>query len=113
MTLENYAADLWVRPGEEIDTTAILGTLQPLWQVKPETASRLRGRIEAVLDAARVQELRTGENPARWRGHHAAMPYVDVPGFLVRLHTRPALAAKALNYLIVTAARSNEVLGAQ
>jgi hypothetical protein len=69
MTLEKYAADLWARPVDEVDTTAVLAALQPLWQAKPETASRLRGRIEAVLDAARVQGLRHGENPARWRGH--------------------------------------------
>jgi integrase len=128
MTLEKYAADLWPRPVDEVDTTAVLATLQPLWQAKPETASRLRGRIEAVLDAARVQGLRSGENPARWRGHldkilpkakklarghHRAMPYADVPGFLARLRNRPAIAAIALDYLILTAARSGEVLGAQ
>jgi Arm DNA-binding domain len=66
MTLADYAAPLRALPVDEVDTAAVLGVLQPLWQAKPETASRLRGRIEAVLDAARVQGLRSG---ARWRGH--------------------------------------------
>jgi integrase len=118
MTLEKYGADLWARPIEEVDTAAVLAALQPLWQAKPETASRLRGRIEAVLDAGRVQGLRNGENPARWRGHldkllpppkklprghHAAMPYSEVPAFLARLRERPGLAAMALEFLVLTA----------
>ncbi len=97
MTLETYAAPLRSRPVDEIDTEAVLAVLKPIWQEKPETASRLRGRIEAVLDAAKAQGLRSGENPAAWRGHlshllpkrgvltrghHAAMDYRDVPAFL-------------------------------
>ena len=90
MTLEIYAAALWSMSVDEIDVAAVLGALQPIWHRKSETATRLRGRIEAVLDAARVQDLRQGDNPARWRGnldkllprakklsrgHHAAMPW--------------------------------------
>jgi len=111
MTLQTYAALLHDKPVDEVDTEAVLGVLQPLWQRAPETASRLRGRIEAVLDAARAQGHRHGENPARWRGHldkllpkrqtlsrghHAAMPYADVPAFVASLHERDAVAALAL-----------------
>ncbi len=94
MTLEKYAAPLRPRPVDEIDTAAVLPVLRPLWQTRPETASRLRGRIESVLDAAKAEGHRSGENPARWkghldkllakrqqltRGHHAALLYSDVP----------------------------------
>jgi integrase len=128
MTLETYAAPLWPRPVDEIDTAAVLAVLKPLWQAKPETASRLRGRIEAVLDAAKAQGHRSGENPAAWRGHlahllpkrgkltrghHAAMAYADVPAFVAQLREREALAALALEFCILTAARSGEVLGAR
>ena len=128
MTLEKYAAPLRPRPVDEIDTTAILAVLTPLWQAKPETASRLRGRIEAVLDAAKAQGHRSGENPAAWRGnlscllpkrsklsrgHHAAMAYADVPAFVAKLRKREAVAALALEFCILTAARSGEVLGAR
>src|ERR1019366_10781488 len=93
----------------------------------PETASRLRGRVEAVLDAAKAQGHRSGENPAAWRGHlahllpkrgiltrghHAAMAYGDVPAFIGQLREREALAAMALEFCILTATRSGEVLGA-
>ena len=64
MTLESYAAPLRFRPIDEVDTEAVLGVLKPIWRAKPETASRLRARIEAVLDAAKAQGLRSGENPA-------------------------------------------------
>lgn len=128
MTLRTYAAPLRDLPIDEVDTEAVLSVLQPLWQSVPETASRLRGRIEAVLDAARAQGHRHGENPARWRGHldhllakrqklarghHAAMPYSDVPAFVARLRPREAVAALALEFTILTAARSGEVLGAR
>jgi integrase len=130
MTLEVYAKPLRSRAVDEIDTAAILAVLQPIWLKKPETASRLRGRIEAVLDAARarghISEDRS--NPARWRGHldkllakptklarghHAAMPYCEVPAFMARLRERDATAALALEFCILTAARSGEVLGAR
>ena len=114
-------------PASEIETTHVLKALQPIWTAKAETASRLRGRIENILDAAKVQGLRSGENPARWRGHldhilprraklsrghHAAMAYVELPAFVADLAEREALAARALEFTILTAARSGEVLGA-
>jgi integrase len=130
MTLAEYARPLRALPVDEIDTEAVLGVLQPLWQAKPETASRLRGRIETVLDAARAKGhiARNEANPARWRGHldkllpkrqkltrghHAAMAFDDVPEFIAKLRERPAVAAIALEFLILTAARSGEVLGAR
>jgi len=127
MTLTTYAASLRPTPVDQIDTPAVLGVLRSIWLTKPETASRLRGRIERVLDAARAKGHRSGENPARWRGHldhllskrqkltrghHAAMPYADVAAFIADLRTREAVAAHALEFLILTAARSGEVLGA-
>src|SRR6476660_7701732 len=100
--------------------------LKPIWTVKHETASRVRGRLEKVLDAAKAKGFRAGENPARWRGHldhllprpskltrghHAAMPYEEVPAFIANLRERDALAAVALELCILTAARSGELLG--
>jgi len=128
MTLDTYAKAIWHRPVDSIDVASVLQCLQPIWQSKPETASRVRGRIEAVLDSARVKGLRSGDNPARWkgnldhllprarklsRGHHAAMPYADVPGFMVSLRERESIAGMALEFLILTAARTGEVIGAQ
>ena len=129
MTLTEYAKPLRERPVDEIDTEAVLSVLQPIWQSKPETAARLRGRIEVVLDAARAKGhiLKNEANPARWRGHldkllpkrqklsrghHAAMAYQVVPEFIRRLREREAVAAMALEFAILTAARSGEVLGA-
>jgi integrase len=128
MTLLHYAAPLRHLPVDKIDTDEVLSVLKPLWNAKPETASRLRGRIERVLDAAKAQGLRSAENPARWRGHldqllpkrprltrghHAAMTYLEVPGFISNLQSRSAVAALALEFAILTAARSGEVLGAR
>ena len=128
MTLKEYAAPLRPMRVDEVDTAAVLGVLQEVWTLKPETASRLRGRIERVLDAARAKGHRTGENPARWRGHldhllpkrqkltrghHAAMAFDDVPDFVRALQARDAVTAYALEFLILTAARSGEVLGAK
>lgn len=128
MTLRDYAAPLRHLPVDQITTDDVLSVLKPLWSEKPETASRLRGRIERVLDAAKAQGLRSGENPARWRGHldqllprrqrltrghHAAMPYANVPSFIDALRARQSIAALALEFLILTAARSGEVLGAR
>jgi integrase len=118
------------RPVDEIDTEAVLTVLQPIWKSKAETASRLRGRIEVVLDAARAKGHipRNEANPARWRGHldkllpkrakltrghHAAMPYADVPAFVKKLRERDATAALALEFCILTASRSGEVYGAR
>jgi integrase len=128
MTLREYAAPIRRLPVDKITTDDVLSVLRPLWHNKPETASRLRGRIERVLDAAKAQGLRSGENPARWRGHldqllpkrqrltrghHAAMSYGDVPTFMSNLHARNGAAARALEFAILTAARSGEVLGAR
>ena len=130
MTLQRYCAPLRSRPVDEIDTTAVLEVLQPLWASIPETASRVRGRIETVLDAGRARGLigQHEANPARWRGHldkllpkrqkltrghHAAMPFAAVPQFMARLRKRDAVAALALEFTILTAARSGEVLGAR
>jgi integrase len=127
-TLESYAAPLRAKPVDTIGTDDVLAVLKPIWTVKPETASRVRGRIEKVLDAAKAKGFRDGENPARWRGHldhllsrrsklarghHAAMPYEDVAGFIGRLRKREATAALALELCILTAARSGEILGMQ
>ena len=127
-SLTDLAAPLRALPVDEIDTAAVLSVLKPLWQAKPETASRLRGRIEAVLDAAKAQDHRTGENPAAWRGHlahllskrgklsrghHAAMDYRDVPAFVAKLRECDTIAAMALEFCLLTAARSAEVYGAR
>ncbi len=115
-------------PVDVIDTEAVLGVLKPLWSEKPETASRLRGRIEAVLDAAKAKGHRSGENPAHWRGHlshllpkrqkltrghHAAMHYAELPAFLARLREQDNVGAWALEFTILTATRSGEVYGAR
>jgi len=128
MTLRDYAAPIRRLPVDRITTDDVLSVLKPLWNEKPETASRLRGRVERVLDAAKAQGLRSGENPARWRGHldqllpkrgrltrghHAAMGYGDLPVFMRDLRARQAPAARALEFAILTAARSGEVLGAR
>jgi hypothetical protein len=130
MTLQTYAKPLRALPVDEVDTEAVLGVLQPIWQTTPETASRLRGRIETVLDAARAKGHipRNEANPARWRGHldkllpkrqklsrghHAAMAFDGLPEFIGKLRERPAIAAMTLEFLILTAARSAEVLGAR
>lgn len=127
MTLGEYAKPIRSKMVSEIGTDDVLKVLSPIWQAKPETASRLRGRIERVLDFAKVRGWRTGENPALWRGHlksilparqrltrghHAAMPYRDIPAFIAQLPGKDAMAARALEFLILTAARSGEVLGA-
>ena len=127
-TLTNDAADLRSVPIDQVDTEAVLRVLRPIWSTKPETASRLRGRIERVLDAAKAKGLRTGENPARWRGHldhllpkrqkltrghHAALPFAQISSFMARLRTRGGDAALALEFLILTAARTSEVRDAR
>jgi integrase len=130
MTLTRYCEPIRGMPVDAVDTEALLSVLKPLWTRVPETASRLRGRIEAVLDAAKARGFieRNEANPARWRGHldkllpkrakltrghHAAMPYAEVPAFIAELRQRPATAARALEFCILTATRSGEALAAR
>jgi integrase len=127
-TLDTYASPVI---GElavgDVDTALVLRVLEPIWATKPETASRLRGRIEHILDYARVRGYRAGENPARWRGHldkllpsalnrknrkhHAALPYDEIGAFLEQVRTQEGTAARALQFTILTAARTQEVIG--
>jgi integrase len=115
-------------PVADIETTHVLTILEPIWKGKAETASRIRGRIETLLDSAKARGYRSGENPARWRGHlaqilpartrlsrghHKAIAYTEVPEFIRALHEREAVAAMALEYAILTAARTGEVIGAR
>jgi integrase len=128
MTLTAYCAPIRTKSVAEVGTDDVLKVLKPVWTTKAETASRLRGRMERVLDFARAQGQRSGENPARWRGHldailpkrakltrghHKAMPFDEVSIFLVDLRQRDGIAARALEFTILTAARSGEVLGAR
>lgn len=128
-TLQTYAApvigDVYLK---EIALGHVLRILEPIWTTKTETASRLRGRIESILDWAKVHGYREGENPARWKGnldkvlskpgkartpkHHAALPYDEIGPFTERLRDRSGVAALALQFCILTAARSGEVRGA-
>jgi integrase len=127
-TLTAHCQTIRSKRVSEIDTADVLKVLEPIWQSKNETASRLRGRIERVLDYARAKGWRLGENPALWRGHlrnilpkrqklqrgHlAAMPYVEVPAFMNSVQDAQAMAARALEFTILTVGRSNEVLGAK
>jgi integrase len=128
-TLDTYASPVMGRFSvASIDTELILKALRPIWESKTETAARVRGRIERILDWAAVQKYRTGENPARWKGHlehslaaptklkgtqhHAALPYSDMGSFMQQLRARDALAARMLEFAILTATRSGEVRGA-
>jgi integrase len=111
-----------------VDTGLVVQVLDPIWAMKPETASRVRGRIEAVLDAATVRGYREGPNPAQWKGglahllparakvrkvaHHAALAFDEMPAFLMALQRHESMAARALEFAILTAARTDEVLGA-
>ncbi len=127
-TLKTYAAPvIGSLPVQSIDTGFVMKVIEPLWTTKPETASRLRGRVEAVLDWAAARNYRSGENPARWRGHldkllperskvrkvkhHAALPYAELPNFLVALREQEGVAARALEFTILTAARTGESIG--
>ncbi|MGV7030677.1 tyrosine-type recombinase/integrase [Methylobacterium symbioticum] len=126
-TLTQYCEPIWAVPVEQVTTDQVLAILKPLWTKVPETASRLRGRIEKVLDAARAKGHRTAENPARWRGHldhllpkqqkltrghHKALPYQELPAFMARLRKRGSVSALCLEFTILTAARSREAMGA-
>lgn len=128
-SLRDHAGPLRDKPIDAITTDDMLAVLRPIWLTKSETASRVRGRIEKILDAAKAKGLRPKDsmNPATLRGHlalllpkqsklnrghHAAMPFADAPAFWVKLRERPALAARCLQFTILTAARTGETLGA-
>ncbi len=128
-TLETYACQLVGNLSvAEVDTGLVLRILEPIWKTKTETASRLRGRIESVIDWAAVRSLRTGDNPARWKGHldkllpkpskittskhFAALPYKEIPQFMQQLRKQQGIGAAALDFAILTASRSGEVRGA-
>ena len=114
-------------PVGAIDTTLVMKVLAPFWTVKPQTASRVRGRIEAVLDWAKVHGLREGQNPAQWRGHlnhllparakvrrilhHPALPFGELPTFMAELRCDSSISARALEFVILIAARSGEGRG--
>lgn len=127
-TLTDRCAPIRDKLVSELTTEDMLKVLKPIWTERNETASRLRGRIERVLNYAKVKGWRSGENPAAWRdnlrnllpkrprlarGHHPAMPYADVPAFMARLREREGMAARALEFTILTAARSGESIGAR
>ena len=129
-TLKSYVTPVFgALPVQNVDVALVLKALEPIWTIKPETASCVRGRVERILDWAKVRGFRQGENPARWRGHldillaprakvrhvrhHAALPYGELPGFLAKIREREATAARALEFAILTAARTGEVLGAR
>ncbi len=126
-SLGDYASPTFGRlPVSAIDTDLVLRALKPIWLAKAPTATRVRGRIEAILDWAWVMKYRSGDNPARWGGHlehllpqqgqsvehHAALPYAEVPGVMARLREMGGYAAPALEFIILTAARVSEVRGA-
>src|SRR5262249_45104395 len=129
-TLSSYVYPvIGALPVQAVDTGLVLKVLEPIWTAKPETASRLRGRLESILDFAKVRGYRDGENPARWRGHlakllparskvraiehHAALSHPELPAFLVSLQEQEGIAARSLEFLILTAARTGEVIGAR
>lgn len=129
-TLETYAYPaIGALPVASVTIAHILNILEPIWVTKTETASRLRGRVESVLDWAKVRGYRDGENPARWRGHidkilpprnkvqkpehHAALPYAEIGEFMVDLRSREGISARALEFSVLCASRSGEVRNAE
>jgi integrase len=129
-TLHTYASPIiGKKPVDQVDMADVIAILDPIWRVKPETASRLRGRIERILDWATVRGHRQGENPAAWRGrleslfpakskvraveHHAALPYNKVRDFLSKLRKQEGISARCLEFTILTAARTGEAVGAR
>ena len=129
-TIATYASPIIGElPVAAVDTALVVKVLQPIWQEKTETATRLRSRIENILDWATVSKFRTGENPARWRGHldnlladpnkvakvahHVALPWQDIGAFMIDLRQRAGSAARAVEFAILTAGRSGEVRGAR
>lgn len=125
-TLATYCASIQDLPVGSVTTEHVLAVLQPIWQRIPETASRVRSRIEQILDAAKAKGMRLGENPARWRGHldrllpsrgrvrkvkhHAALSYSELPAFMQKLRAQNGVSARALEHLILTATRTSETL---
>jgi integrase len=129
-TLETYVYPVFGSlPVQAVDVGLVMKAIEPIWNAKPETASRVRGRIESVLDWATVRKYRQGENPARWRGHlesllpgkskvrrvehHAALPYAELPELMTELRQQDGIGAKALEFAILTAGRTGEVIGAK
>ena len=129
-TLKTYAYPLLGHISvHAIDTALIMKVVEPIWAEKPETANRIRGRMETILDWATVRGYRQGENPARWRGHldkllpsrskvrktrhHSALPYVELAALLTSLRAQEGIAARALEFTILTAGRTGEVIGAR
>jgi len=127
-TLETYVSPVFGKlPVQAIDTALVMKVLDPIWRTKTETANRVQQRIEKVLAWAKARGYRTGENPARWRGHldqllpgpskvrkvkhHAALPYDELSGFMVGLRERGGIAARALEFTILTAARTGDIVG--
>jgi integrase len=128
-TLETYAYPIiGSLPVQMIETTHVMKILEPIWKTKTETASRVRGRIEKVLDRAKALKLRKGENPAAWRGHldqllpaksqvtpvehHPALPYAELPAFMAKLRAKEGVSARALEFTILTVARTGDTIGA-
>jgi integrase len=129
-TLNSYAGPVFGSLSvQAVDVGLVMKAIEPIWSTKPETAGRVRGRVEAVLDWATARGYRQGENPARWKGHlenllpkkskvrrvehHAALPYAELAEFMVELRQHDGIAARALEFAILTAARTGEVLGAR
>lgn len=129
-TLQSYCYPVFGDlPVAAVDTGLVLKVLEPIWTEKPETAGRVRGRIETVVDWATARGYRQGDNPARWRGHldkllparrkvarvkhHAALPYRDLPAFMADLRAREGTSARALEFAVLTAARTGETIGAK
>src|SRR5258707_6237283 len=129
-TLAAYAYPAFgTLPVQTIDVGLVMKAVEPIWTVKPETAGRVPGRIDSVLDWATARGYRQGENPARWRGHlenllprkskvrrvehHAALPYGEIAAFIAELRQQEGVAARALEFAILTAAGTGEVIGAE
>lgn len=129
-TLETYVYPVFgALPVHAVDVGLVMKALEPIWMAKPETASRVRGRIESVLDWATARGYRQGENPARWRGHleillprkskvrhvehHAALPYAEIAVFMAELRLLQGTAARAFEFTILTAARTGQAIGAR
>lgn len=127
-SLAEYAKPINELAASDIDTALVLACIEPIWKTKTETATRVRNRIESILDYATVKRYRSGENPARWKGHldkilpaknkvravehHPALPYTELPAFMGLLRERTGVAAMALELTILTGTRTSEVIGA-